>query len=62
MLVPNDHNKLLMQWKGTFEVSAIVGLNDHKVKGKEKVYHTNFLKKNFERDESAELSAVAIEI
>lgn len=47
ILLPTDHNKLLMQWKGPFEVSAVVGLNDYKVrfKGKERVYHANLLKK-----------------
>lgn len=37
ILLPTDHNKLLMQWKGPFEVSAVVGLNDYEVcvKGKE---------------------------
>ena len=50
VLLPSDHNKLLMQWKGPFEVSSVVGLNDYKVKvkGKEKVYHANLLKKYFE--------------
>ncbi|KAL9963057.1 hypothetical protein ACROYT_G032222 [Oculina patagonica] len=63
VLLPTDHNKLLMQWKGPFEVSAVVGLNDYKVKvkGKERVYHVNLLKKYFEREEPAEVSAVAIE-
>ena len=39
-----------MQWTGPFEVSSVVGLNDYKVKvkGKEKVYHANLLKKYFE--------------
>ena len=51
VLLPTDHNKLLMQWKGPFEISAVVGLNYYKVrvKGKEKVYHANLLKKYFER-------------
>jgi len=46
VLLPTDHNKLLMQWKGPFEVSSEVDLNDYKVKvkGKEKVYHANLLK------------------
>ena len=49
VLLPTDHNKLLMQRKGPFEVSSVVGLNDYKVKvkGKEKVYHANLLKKVF---------------
>ena len=46
VLLPTDHNKLLMQWKGPFEVSAVVGLNDYRVrvKGKERVSHANLLK------------------
>ena len=61
ILLPTDHNKLLMQWKGPFEVSSVVGLNDYKVKvkGKEKVYHANLLKKYFEREESTAEGAVA---
>ena len=42
----------------------MVGLNDYKVKvkGKERVYHANLLKKYFERDEPEEVSAVAVEV
>ena len=51
-----------MQWKGPFEVSSVVGLNDYrvKVKGKEKVYHANLLKKYFEREEATTEGAVAV--
>ena len=47
VLLPTDHDKLLMQWKGPVEVSSVVGLNDYKVKvkDKEKVYQANLLKK-----------------
>ena len=64
VLLPTDHNKLLMQWKGPFEVSAVVGLNDYKVrvKGKERVYHANLLKKYFEREDSGPVGAVAVEM
>ena len=64
ILLPTDHNKLLMQWKGPFEVSAVVGLNDYKVcvKGKERVYHANLLKKYFEREDSVPVGAVAVEV
>ena len=50
-----------MQWKGPFEVSSVAGLNDYKVKvkGKEKVYHANLLKKYFEREETTAEGAVA---
>ena len=61
VLLPTDHKKLLMQWKGPFEVSSVVGLNDYKVKvkGKENVYHANLLKKYFEREETTAEGAVA---
>ena len=36
VLLLNDHNMLLMQWKGPFEVSVVVGLNDYKVRVKGK--------------------------
>ena len=51
-----------MQWKGAFEDSSVVGLNDYKVKvkGKEKVYHANLLKKYFEREETTVEGAVAV--
>ena len=47
VLLPTDHNKLMMQWEGPFEVSSVVGLNDYRVevKRKEKVYCANLLKK-----------------
>ena len=53
-----------MQWKGRFEVSAVVGLNNYKVcvKGKERVYHANLLKKYFEREDSVPVAAVAVEV
>ena len=63
VLLPTDHNKLLMQGKGPFEVSA-VGLNYYKVrvKGKERVYHANLLKKYFEREDSVSIGAFAVEM
>jgi len=53
-----------MQWKGPFEVSALVGHNNYKVrvKGKERVYHANLLKEYFEREDSASIGAVAVEV
>ena len=62
MVLPTDHNKLLMQWNVPFEVSSIVGLNDYRVKvnGKEEVYHANLLKQYFERDEATKEEAVAV--
>ena len=37
VLLPTDHNKFLMQWKGPYEVSAVVGTNDYKVIVKDKL-------------------------
>ena len=37
VLLPTDHNKLLMKWKGPFEVSSVVALNDYRGKEKRKV-------------------------
>ena len=64
VLLPTDHNKLLMEWKGPFKVSAVVSLNDYKVrvKGKDRVYHANLLKKYFEREDSVSVGAVAVEV
>jgi len=41
VLLPTDHNKLLMQWKGPYEVSAVVGVNDYKVRVKDKLSRAN---------------------
>ena len=62
VLLPTDHNKLLMQWKGPYEVSAVVGTNDYKVKVRDKlkVYHANLLKKYIEREEDLEEAPSAI--
>ncbi|PIK58475.1 hypothetical protein BSL78_04608 [Apostichopus japonicus] len=47
LLLPTDNNKLLLQWKGPFEIEQRVGKNDYKVKqaGKTKIYHANLLKR-----------------
>ena len=53
-----------MQWKGPLEVSAVVDLNDYKVKvkGIGRVYHANLLKKYFEREDSVPVGAVAVKV
>ena len=47
ILLPTDHNKLLMRWKGPFEVTKRVRLNDYilDVNGTRRMYHINMLKK-----------------
>jgi len=51
-----------MQWKGPYEVSAVVGINDYnvRVKNKVKVYHANLLKAYNEREEELGEAAAAI--
>jgi len=52
VLLPTDHNKLLMQWKGPHVIEEVIGLNDYRVKvgGKTKTYHANLLKLYLERE------------
>ncbi|GFS23664.1 Gypsy retrotransposon integrase-like protein 1 [Elysia marginata] len=51
-LLPTDSNKLLTQWKGTFEVVATVGVNGYRINmgGKVKTFHANLLKRCIARD------------
>ena len=52
VLLPTNHNKLLMQWKGPFKVIEVVGKNDYRiqVKGKIRTYHINLLKQYVRRE------------
>ena len=52
VLLPTDKNKLLMKLKGPFEVKQKVNNFDYRVlvKGKEKIYHINLLRKYVERE------------
>ena len=45
--------KLLLQWKGPYDVTKVVGLNEYKVlmKGKENTLHANLLKKYVVRED-----------
>ena len=63
VLLPSDHNKLLLQWRGPYEVIDVVSQCDYKIKvgGKPKVYHANLLKQYTERVEKRqEVAAAAI--
>ena len=62
LLLPTSSNKLLMHWRGPYEVVKRVARNNYKlmVNGKEKTYHANLLKRYVERDDedsSREVSA-----
>ena len=51
LLLPTDGNKLLMQWKGPFEVIERRNDNNYRIHlpGKVKMFHANMLKKYTER-------------
>ena len=51
VLLPTSKNKLLVQWKGPFEVTKVMNAMDYEilVKGVHKVYHANMLKLYVER-------------
>ena len=51
ILMPTDHNKLLLQWKGPFDIVKKVNRVDYQLKmnGKVKTFHINLLKKYVER-------------
>ena len=54
VLLPTYTNNLLLQWKGPYDVTRVVGLNDCKVlmKGRENTLHANLLKKYIAREDS----------
>ena len=57
LLLPTDHNKLLLHWKGPFEVIEMIGDVDYKIKfptGRVKTFHANMLKRYFERQLGSE--------
>ncbi|GFO29996.1 hypothetical protein PoB_005650100 [Plakobranchus ocellatus] len=55
VLLPTDSIKLLIRWKGPFEIVATVGINDYRINmgGKEKTFHANLLKGYIVRDQDA---------
>ena len=53
VLLPTSSNKLLMQWKGPYEIVAKLGKVDYKIdmQGKVKTFHANMLKRYIDRAE-----------
>jgi len=52
VLLPTDSNKLLLQWKGPFEILERVRGDDYRVQlvGRTKTFHANMLKKYWSRE------------
>lgn len=63
LLLPTDTNKLLLQWKGPFEVKEKLGGMDYRIEVGTgiKIFHANLLKKYHEREEAKESLAGLIE-
>ena len=63
LLLPTDHNKILMHWKGPFQVIESVELHDYRVEvnGKPKLFHINLLRKYTEREAQDVPAAVVID-
>ena len=59
LLLPTDRNKLLLQWKGPFEVLDKKGVCDDKIdmQGRVKTFHANLLKRYIEREQASLLHA-----
>ena len=62
VLLPTNENKLLMHWKGPFEVIEPVGINDYRIKigGNIKVFHINMLRKYRERIPTDAIAAISM--
>lgn len=54
LLLPTSANKLLMHWKGPYEVIGKQGLSDYHINmnGKSKLFHANLLKMYYDRSET----------
>ena len=52
LLLPQDKNKLLMEWKGPFSITAIRSGTNYEldIDSRNKVFHINMLQKYYERD------------
>ncbi|KAL8582542.1 hypothetical protein ACOMHN_046263 [Nucella lapillus] len=61
LLLPTDHDKILMHWKGPFDITEKVSHQDYRidVNGKQKLFHANLLRKYTQREsQPATLAAV----
>jgi len=55
LLLPTEHNKLTLAWRGPYKVVGVVGEVDYRIEmdsGKVKTYHINMLKRYHHRDRS----------
>jgi hypothetical protein len=62
IMLPTDHNKLLMTWKGPFKVEEQVRRNDFRIKmgNKTKIFHINMLKQYHERNKEQDVEVQVV--
>ena len=55
LLLPTESNKLLLQWKGAYEIVEVINRMDYKIDVTDVVnpYHANMLKQYIERQKVA---------
>ena len=53
VLLPTDRNKLLLQWRGPYEITQVISGQGYgiSVDGREKIFHANLLKRYITRGE-----------
>ena len=53
--LPTDRNKLLLQWRGPYEITRVISGQDYgvSVDGREKIFHPNLLKRYVTRGEAS---------
>ena len=53
ILLPTENNKLVVQWKGPFEITEKIGITDYRIRigSNQKSYHINMLKQYLERSD-----------
>ena len=64
VLFPTEHNKLTLQWRGSYEITEVINKMNFKINiaGKTKVYHANLLKLYLERQEVEPAQTVGIAV
>ena len=52
VILPTDHNKLLLRWKGPYQVVEKIGVCDYRIKigNHNRLFHINMLKKYIDRE------------
>ena len=62
VLLPDKHKRLQLSWKGPFQIVKKLNAVDYliDIKGKEKLYHVNLIKKYHEREEQTEMVSVIV--